>query len=77
MKTIAEDGPWRVTTRLNNAGNLTLEVELDGELHADVVLQEGGTVDVGTRARPWDIGEKGWDMPGAPPGFRKFRFGPE
>lgn len=76
MKTIVEEGPWRVTTRLNKAGNLTLEVELDGEMHAELVLQEKGVVDLGTRAAKWPLGERGWDMPGAPSGFRKFRFGP-
>lgn len=77
MRTITEEGPWRVTTRINRAGNLALEIELDGDWHAEVVLQEGGVIDVGTKATPWPLGYKGWEMPGAPAELRKFRFGPE
>jgi hypothetical protein len=78
VKTISEAEPWRVTTRINRAGNLALEIELDGEWHAEVVLQPGGVIDLGTKAKPWPLGEKGWDMPGAPSkDLRKFRFGPE
>ena len=77
MRTIMEEGPWRVTSRINQAGNLTIEIECHGDLHADVVLQEDGTIDVGTKARPWPLGEKGWEMPGAPSAeLRKYRFGP-
>lgn len=76
MKAIMEEGPWRVTSRINKAGNLTLEIEADGELHAELVLQAGGVIDLGTKARPWPLGEKGWDMPGAPGDMRKFRFAP-
>ena len=74
MKTITEFDGWRVTTRINKAGNLTLEIELNDAMHAEVILQESGTIDVGGRFKPWPLGEKGWDMPGAPSGFRKFRF---
>jgi hypothetical protein len=78
MKTMTEVGAWRVTTRINQAGNLTIEVELRDVLHADLVLQESGVVDLGTKARPWDLGDKGWGMPGAPsPELRKYRFEPE
>lgn len=77
MKSIFEDGRWRVVTRRNRSGNVTVEVELDGELHADLVLQEGGVVDLGTKARPWPLGEQGWEMPGAPSAdLRKFRYSP-
>jgi len=77
MKTIFEDDRWQVVTRINRSGNLTIEVGLDGMPHAEVVLQTGGTIDLGTRARPWPLGEQGWDMPGAPSQeLRKFRFGP-
>jgi hypothetical protein len=76
-RTVVETGPWQVTVRINQAGNLTIEVELNGHLHADLILQEGGTLDLGTFATPWPLGEKGWDMPGAPSkSMRKFRFGP-
>ena len=76
MKTIMEQGPWRVTSRINQSGNLTIEIGLNGSLHAEVILQEGGMVDLGTTARPWPLGEKGWHMPGAPSeDWRKFRFG--
>jgi hypothetical protein len=68
--------PWLVTTRINKAGNLTLDISLNGEQHAEVILQEGGIIDVGARVSPWPLGEKGWGMPGAPKGFRKFRFDP-
>lgn len=77
MQTIMEDGKWRVTCRINKSNNLTLEIENDGDPHAEVILQEGGVIDLGTKARPWDIGEKGWGMPGAPStDMRKYRFGP-
>ena len=77
MQTIVEEGSWRVTCRINKAGNLTLEIEQDGDLHADVIFQAGGVIDLGTRARPWELGEKGWGMPGAPSSeLRKYRFGP-
>jgi len=77
MRTVVEEGPWRVICRINKADNLTLEIEHDGKLHADVIFQEGGVIDLGTRARPWDTGEKGWGMPGAPSTeLRKYRFGP-
>lgn len=77
MQTIMEDDHWRVTCRINKADNLTLEIEHDGEPHAEVILQEGGVIDLGTKARPWPLGEKGWDMPGAPStDMRKYRFGP-
>jgi hypothetical protein len=77
MQTIIENGSWRVVCRTNKAGNLTLEIEQDGQLHADVIFQEGGVIDLGTTARPWDLGEKGWGMPGAPSTeMRKYRFGP-
>ena len=69
-------GPWRVEVRHNRAGNLAIEVSLDDKPHAEFVLQEDGTLDVGTKAIPWDLGEAGWKMPGAPtPELRKFRFG--
>ncbi len=69
-------GPWRVEVRLNKAGNLAIEVALQDDPHAEFVLQENGKLDVGTKARPWDLGESGWEMPGAPtPELRKFRFG--
>lgn len=76
MKTTTEFEAWRVTTRINKAGNLALEIELNDEMHAEVILQERGVVDVGGRFTPWPLGEKGWEMPGAAPGFRKFRFEP-
>jgi hypothetical protein len=76
VKTTTEFEAWRVTARINKAGNLTLEIDLNGEMHAEVIFQEGGVVDVGGRFTPWPLGEKGWDMPGAPAGFRKFRFEP-
>lgn len=78
MKGTIEIEPWRVTTRQNRSGNLTIEVELDGEIHAEVVLQQSGKIDLGTKARPWQLGPKGWAMPGAvSTEFRKFRFAPE
>jgi hypothetical protein len=74
-KTIAEIGPWRVTSRKNRSGNLTVEVELNGVMHADLICQENGTIDLGTTGRPWPLGEQGWNMPGAPSeDWRKFRF---
>lgn len=70
-----KDWPWHVEIRQNKAGNLAIEVKLDGEPFAEFVLQENGTLDVGTKGAPWELGEKGWDMPGAPSAdFRKFRF---
>src|ERR1700677_4222752 len=76
MQTIMEDGQWRVTCRINKSNNLTLEIERDGKPHAEVILQEGGVIDLGTMARPWPLGEKGWEMPGAPSAdLRKYRFG--
>jgi hypothetical protein len=67
--------PWKVEVRENKAGNLTIEVQLHGEAHAEFVLQEDGTLDVGTKGKPWGLGEKGWEMPGAPSSdLRKFRF---
>lgn len=74
-KTIAEIGPWRVFTRENQRGNLTVEVELNGDMHVELVCQEDGTVDLGTKGRPWPLGEKGWHMPGAASEeLRKYRF---
>src|ERR1700734_498644 len=35
MRATMEDGQWRVTSRINKAGNLTLEIEHDGEPHAE------------------------------------------
>jgi hypothetical protein len=65
-------GPWLVNVRENRAGNLTIEVALKGIPHAEFVLQENGTVDVGTKGR-----QAGWDMPNAPsPDLKKFRFSP-
>ena len=75
-KTTTEFDRWAVVTRINRAGNLTLEIDLDGQRHAEVVLQVGGIVDVSGRMSPWPLGEKGWDNPGAPSDFRKFRFEP-
>jgi len=49
MTMIAEEEPWRVTTRINKAGNLALEVELHGQLHAELVLQDKGVIDLGTK----------------------------
>jgi hypothetical protein len=63
MQTIMEDGKWRVTCRINKSNNLTLEIEHDGDPHAEVILQEGGVIDLGTKARPWELGQKGWEMP--------------
>lgn len=46
-----------------------------GEHWAEFVLQENGTLDVGTKGKPWGPGEQGWEMPGAPSSdLRKFRF---
>jgi len=47
--------------RINKADNLAVEVGVDDEPHAELVLQDDDTVDLGTRARPWDPGDKGWD----------------
>ena len=44
MKTTSEEGPWRVTTRINRAGNLTLEIELAGDQIAWVVIGIGVNV---------------------------------
>ena len=63
-------GPWTVEVRENKAGNLAIEVKLNGDPHAEFVLQDGGTIDIGTRNKL-----AGWDMPGAPsPEMKKFRF---
>ena len=76
-KAIMEEDRGASRRGSNKAGNLTLEIERDNALHAEVVLQEGGVIDIGTTGRPWDLGEKGWDMPGAPsPQMRKYRFEP-
>jgi hypothetical protein len=65
-------GPWLVKVRENKAGNLAIEIALQGESHAEFVLQENGTIDFGTKGR-----QIGWDMPGAPsPELKKFRFCP-
>jgi hypothetical protein len=78
MQDMYEDDRWRVIARRNAHHNLTIEIELDGVPHAELVLQTGGTIDLGTKARPWDLGEIGWQMPGAPSAdLRKFRFGPD
>jgi hypothetical protein len=71
----SEDWPWKVQIRENKAGNLAIEVELKGKPHAEFVLQEDGILDVGTKGKPWELGDKGWEMPGAPSSdLRKFRF---
>ncbi len=76
-RTITEFERWTVVTRINKAGNLTLEIALDGESHAEVILQAGGRLDVSGRITPWPLGEKGWQNPGGPgDDFRKFRFEP-
>jgi hypothetical protein len=68
---------WTVDVRINKSGNLAIEVALEGVPHAEFILQEDGTLDVGTKSKPWPLGESGWEMPGAPtPELRKFRFGP-
>jgi len=78
MVTKSENDPWTVTVRMNKAGNLTIEVELDHEMHCDLVLNIDGTIDLGTQGRPWELGEQGWGMPGAPnPEWRKYRYQPE
>jgi hypothetical protein len=78
VRSIYEDGTWRVVTRMNRNGNLAVEVELLGAPHAELILQAGGVVDLGTKARPWPLGNQGWGMPGAPMAtLRKFRFGPD
>jgi hypothetical protein len=42
-----------------------------------LILQEVGVVDLGTKSRPWPLGESGWEMPGAPStDWRKYRYGP-
>jgi hypothetical protein len=75
VKTAATHESWQVTSRINRAGNLAIEIELAGSPHAELILQEDGTLDLGTKARPWELGEAGWDMPGAPSSdLRKFRF---
>jgi len=72
-----KDWPWKVEIRQNKAGNLAIEVQLRGEPFAEFVLQEDGTLDVGTKGKPWELGQAGWEMPGAPSSdLRKFRFGP-
>lgn len=78
MRGIIEIDEWQVAVRRNQSGNLAIEVQLKGEAHAEVVLQSGGVIDLGTKARPWPLGEQGWQMPGAPSDkLRKYRFGPE
>lgn len=75
MRTVAEQGRWQVVVRINKAGNLTVEVTLDDKPHAEVIMQEDGTLDLGTKAQPWPLGDKGWEMPGAGNAeLRKFRF---
>ena len=76
MKTVVSLDRRTVTNRINRNGNLAVEVALDGDPHAEVILQPGGVIDLGGKINPWPLGDKGWDMPGAPPGFRKFRFEP-
>jgi hypothetical protein len=76
MKTTAEFEAWKVTTRIIKAGNLALEIELNGEIYAEVVLQEKGFVDVGGRFRPLPLPKEGWGMSGRWPGFQNFRFEP-
>lgn len=74
-KTVAEIGPWKIFARENRSGNLTIEINLDDNPHADLICQRDGTMDLGTKARPWPLGEQGWGMPGAPdPNLRKYRF---
>lgn len=71
----SKDWPWDVVVRQNRAGNLAIEVRMKGEHWAEFVLQENGTLDVGTKGKPWGLGEQGWEMPGAPSSdLRKFRF---
>lgn len=66
---------WTIVARRNQAGNLTIEVALDGVDHAEIVLQENGIIDLGSESLRWDLNEKGWSMPGAPnEQWRKFRF---
>lgn len=70
--------PWTVNVRRNQAGNLAIEVDIDGVRRAELILQEGGTTDLLTTARrQMDLGEKGWQTPGKPEGLRRFRFEPE
>jgi len=76
MRSTTEFDRWNVVARINKAGNLTLEIALDGEMHAEVILQEGGVIDLSGRVTPFDVGPKGWDNPGAPSDFRKFRYNP-
>lgn len=76
MKATIELEPWNVTTRINNAGNLTLEISLHGEPHAEMTLQEKGVIDVAARVHPLPLGSKGWAVHGGATGFRKFRFDP-
>jgi len=72
------DWPWQVDIRQNKAGNLAIEIRLNGEAHAEFVLSDDGTLDLGTKGKPWDLGEKGWHMPNAPDdSLRKFRFSPK
>lgn len=72
-----ELGPWRVTARINKKRNLTVEVELDGEDHANVIMQEGGKVELETKARPKDVGEKGLVVSNASSeDIRRFWFEP-
>lgn len=67
-----QNGPWSVKVRENKVGNLAIEVSLHDEPHAEIVFQENGTIDFGTKGR-----QRGWDMPGAPsPDLKKFRFAP-
>lgn len=66
---------WTVTARINKAGNLAVEVDLNGMRHAELILQESGTTDLLTTARrQMDLGIKGWQAPGKPHSLRRFRF---
>jgi hypothetical protein len=74
---VSQDWPWDVVVRQNKAGNLTIEVRMSGEHWAEFILQKDGVLDVGTKGKPWELGEKGWEMPGSPSSdLRKFRFSP-
>jgi hypothetical protein len=56
-------------------GNLAVEVTLDDEPHAELVMQEDGTVDLGTKAQALAARRQGLGMPGAQSAdLRKFRF---
>ncbi len=66
--------PWTVTARINKSGNLAIEIGLSGTAHAEVILQEGGTVDLLTKAEQLDLGQTGWKAPSKPAGLRRFRF---